>query len=124
MHVLKLSQIWAQYTAVWVGLQLLLPALAAAADLSLSYRSHDTELSVENKLQLAELLSQLEAKPGLKLHLVTTSPASAADHTLGAERLAWINAFFKERNLDLTPRVKSTTYLYSAVNNPSVMISW
>jgi len=124
MHVLKLSQIWAKYTAVSLALQMLLPAWALADELKLPYRGHEVELSVENKVQLAGLLAKLEGQPSLKLHLATTSPQSAIDHALGQERLAWVQAFFKERNLDVSTRVKSTTYLYSPSNNPLVIISW
>ena len=124
MHVLKLSQIWAKYTAAGFALQMLLPALALADELKLPYRGHEVELSVENKVQLAGLLAKLEGQPDLKLHLATTSPHSATDHTLGQDRLAWVQAFFKERNVDVSSRIKSTTYLYSSSNNPAIIISW
>lgn len=122
--VRKLSKIWTKYTVLAMALQMLLPALAYTADLKLAYSPRATELSAESKMQLADLLKKLEANPGLKLHLAAASPQRLGDHALGQERLTWVNAFFRERNLDLTPRIKSTTYLYTQTDNPSVIISW
>ena len=103
---------------------MLLPYATLADDVKLAYSPRATELSVENKMQLANVLKKLEANPGLKLHMVSTSPQRLGDHALGQERLTWVNAFFRERNIDVTPRVKSTTYLYTQTDNPSVTISW
>jgi hypothetical protein len=120
----KLSNIWSKYTVLVISLQLLLPALASAEDMALHYDGRTTELSVENKMQLAGLLTRLEKNQQLKLHLAAINPQRAGDHGQGKERLDWVSAFFRERNLDLAPRVKSTTFLYTQNDNPSVIVSW
>lgn len=120
----KLSNIWSKYTALAISLQLVLPALASAEDMTLAYTARATELSAGSKMQLSNLLTKLEKNPQLKLHLATINPQRAGDHAQGEDRLSWITAFFRERNLDLAPRIKSTTFLYTQSSNPSVILSW
>lgn len=122
--VRKLSSVWAKYTAVVISLQLLLPALVSAEDMVLRYDGRTAELSVESKMQLANLLTKLEKNPQVKLQLAAITPQGAGDHGQGKERLDWVTAFFRERNLDLAPRIKSTTFLYTQNDNPSVILSW
>lgn len=120
----KLSQLWVQYTAAAWLLQMLLPALASADDIKLTYVTPATTLSVENKILLMPLITALEAHPKLKIHIATTSPLASSNHQPGQDRLDWVEAFLRERNHDITTQIQSTTYLYTRNDNSFINITW